>query len=498
MMLLRDLLAPWLAYVGDQSFQHLTLDSRAIKHGDVFLALPGHKVDGRQFIEKAFALGAVAVLVHTDEPEQHGSIQLNTRSECSLQVYFYQLARHVSALAAQRYPVKHAPAKQLGIIGITGTNGKTSTSQLIAQLSSLLSHKAAVMGTLGNGLWGELVDSGNTTADAITLMRQLHEFEAQGASVCAMEVSSHGLVQGRVDAVPFDVAVFTNLSRDHLDYHGDMRSYAEAKQQLFRMDALAHGLLNLDDAVGEAWLTELKATQTQLWGFSTQGHKSAAFYTQDAHFNDQGVSATFVWPQGKALLQSPLLGAFNLSNLVAALAALYLQGADMHELLAKTAHLTPVAGRMERFTTADKVTLVVDYAHTPDAIEQALSALRLHCTGDLWCVFGCGGDRDKGKRPLMAQAAEQFADRVMITSDNARSEDPQQIITDILQGLLQPQAALTEVNRITAIKQVVAQAKPGDVILLAGKGHETYQEAAGVRHDYDERALARQLSEQTR
>lgn len=500
MMLLRDLLAPWFIYSGDQSFNELTLDSRAIRRGDVFLALPGHRVDGRQFIDKALDLGAAGVLVHTDDADQHGKVLLGDNAERGVQIYFFQLSRQVSAIAAQRYPLAHqfAVTPSLGIIGITGTNGKTSTSQLIAQLVTSLGRKAAVMGTLGNGLWGELVDSGNTTADAITLMRQLHEFEAQGASVCAMEVSSHGLVQGRVDAVPFDVAVFTNLTRDHLDYHSDMESYAAAKQSLFRFSTLGHGLLNLDDPVGETWLIELKDMAAQIWGFSIEGHQAAAFYTKNTQFDDQGVSATLVWPEGETQIHSPLLGAFNLSNLLAALSALYLQGFDMEALAEQVQYLMPVAGRMERFTTADNITLVVDYAHTPDAIEQALTALRRHCAEDLWCVFGCGGDRDKGKRPLMGRAAEQYADRIMVTSDNARSEDPAQIISDIIQGLVTPERALTQVDRITAIKDVVGLAKSGDLILLAGKGHETYQEAAGVRHNYDERALARQLAEQSK
>jgi len=502
MMLLRELLAPWFAYTGEQRVNDLTLDSRAIRRGDVFLAVPGHQVDGRQFIDNALSQGAQAVLVHTDIAAEHGQIQGGAAAGEGVKIGFYQLAQQVSAIAAQRYPLQRALAPSgtapFGIIGITGTNGKTSTSQLIAQLITLLGHQAAVMGTLGNGLWGALVESGNTTADAVTLMRQLQAFEAQGASVCAMEVSSHGLQQGRVDAVPFDVAVFTNLTRDHLDYHGDMQHYAAAKQRLFRFDTLRHGLVNLDDPVGASWLSELQTVPATLWGFSIEAHRDAAFYTKGAEFNDQGVQATLVWPEGEVQIRSPLLGAFNLSNLLAALSALYLQGIDMYALAAQVERLTPVAGRMERFTTANNITLVVDYAHTPDAIVQALTALRRHCAGKLWCVFGCGGDRDKGKRPLMAQAAEQFADHIMVTSDNARSEDPVQIIADILNGLSDPLHAFTEIDRIAAIHQVVAMAQPGDVILLAGKGHETYQEAAGVRHAYDERALARQLSEQPR
>ncbi|MCE9688033.1 UDP-N-acetylmuramoyl-L-alanyl-D-glutamate--2,6-diaminopimelate ligase [Shewanella sp. AS16] len=489
MILLRDLLAPWFHYPGPESVNMLTLDSRAVVQGGLFVAIPGHKVDGRQFVDQALARGALA-LVHTDDPDAHGRVNRTAgASGRGIEIAFFQLSRQLSALAAQFYPL-HRSCK---LVGITGTNGKTSVSQLLAQLVSLAGDRAAVMGTLGNGLWGELVDSGNTTADAITLMQQLAQFEARGAKVCAMEVSSHGLVQGRVAAVPFDTAVFTNLSRDHLDYHGDMDAYALAKRRLFGFTSLQHGLINLDDAVGLDWFRALN--DSKILGFSTAGQPQASFFTKDASFHEHGVEATLVWPEGEARLASPLLGAFNLSNLVAAVAALYLQGYDMHQLLSLVPELTPVPGRMERFTTAAGVTLVVDYAHTPDAIAQALQALRGHCPGELWCLFGCGGERDKGKRPLMAKAAEAFADRLMITSDNARSEAPQAIIADIFSGLSRPDAALSDIDRVSAIKRVLALAKGGDLLLLAGKGHETYQEIGGVRLDYDERALARQLAE---
>jgi UDP-N-acetylmuramoyl-L-alanyl-D-glutamate--2,6-diaminopimelate ligase len=488
MMLLRELLAPWLDYEGDEVIGDMTLDSRAVNNTSLFVAIPGHRLDGREFVGKALASGAVAALCHTDDATLHGHIK---RHDAGVEISVYDLSSQLSALAAQRYPL--SPAKKMSIIGVTGTNGKTSVSQLIAQMTQLLGMQAAVMGTLGNGLWGGLHDSGNTTADAITLMRQLNDFEGRGVRVCAMEVSSHGLVQGRVEAVPFEIAVFTNLSRDHLDYHGDMQSYGAAKRGLFEFDCLSHRLLNLDDETGALWHGQM--TDEQVLGLSIEGHPKAAFSTSDAQYHDHGVSATLVWPQGEARIDSPLLGAFNLSNLLAAIAALYLQGQDMQRLLAIVPRLTPVAGRMECFVTAKGVTLVVDYAHTPDALEQALKALRRHCAGELWCLFGCGGDRDKGKRPLMARAAEAFADRLMITSDNARSEQPADIIADILTGLSRPEAALTQVDRVQAIQTLVALARPGDIILLAGKGHETYQEVAGVRHEYDERALARQLAE---
>ncbi|MGI2179690.1 UDP-N-acetylmuramoyl-L-alanyl-D-glutamate--2,6-diaminopimelate ligase [Shewanella frigidimarina] len=495
MMLLNDLLAPWFHYSGRESVNGLTLDSRDVERGGLFVALPGHKVDGRAFIPQAIDAGATAILIHTDNPDEHGIVD---RLQYTVPlVFFCQLGRQLSAVAAQFYL---SNSQSLSLIGITGTNGKTSVSQIIAQIVYLLGHQAAVMGTLGNGLWGQLVDSGNTTADAITVMRQLSEFAAEGAELCAMEVSSHGLVQGRVEAAPFEIAVFTNLSRDHLDYHGDMDSYAAAKKRLFKFPSIKHGVINIDDAVGAQWLAELANDNNK--SFSIKGNSAADFYCDAIEYHDAGVTATLHFVEidsEKSVsvpLNSPLLGAFNLSNLVAAIAVLYLQGKPMASILAVLPLLIPVAGRMERFSSVNNATLVVDYAHTPDAIEQALTALRLHCKGTLWCVFGCGGDRDKGKRPLMAQAAERYADKVMITSDNARSEDPQTIINDILQGISQPQKVLTQVDRIEAITHVVSLAQVNDIVLLAGKGHETYQEVAGERIDYDERALAFKLSQE--
>ncbi|MDO6618524.1 MULTISPECIES: UDP-N-acetylmuramoyl-L-alanyl-D-glutamate--2,6-diaminopimelate ligase [unclassified Shewanella] len=502
MMLLSDLLAPWFHYAGVESVDTLSLDSRQVSQGGLFVALPGHKVDGRKFISKAIESGAVGALIHTDNPDEHGQVEYQDNG--AVLISFFQLTRQLSAVAAQLYPVNHSP---MAIIGVTGTNGKTSVSQLIAQLVSLKQQKAAVMGTLGNGVWGQLIDSGNTTADAITLIRQLHQFQAERVNVCAIEVSSHGLVQGRVEAVPFDTAIFTNLSRDHLDYHGDMDAYGAAKKRLFTFSCVKNGLINLDDGVGQQWFDEL--TTDSIYGFSISANKTAQFYTDNMQFNDAGVQCDFVYPHLdnhsgqkttlalRGRIVSPLLGDFNLANLVAALSGLYLQGYDMQELLELVPLLTPVAGRMERFNQPKGPTLVVDYAHTPDAIEQALKALRIHCKGKLWCVFGCGGDRDKGKRPLMAQAAEQFADTVMVTSDNARSEDPAAIIEDVLAGLAFPERALTQVDRIKAINTVASLAQTGDIVLLAGKGHETYQEANGIRTEYDERALAIELTQPT-
>ncbi|QDF65678.1 UDP-N-acetylmuramoyl-L-alanyl-D-glutamate--2,6-diaminopimelate ligase [Shewanella sp. SNU WT4] len=481
MMSLTELLSPWMTYQGAQSVKQLQLDSRKVEAGDLFIAVPGHVSDGRQYVETALAQGACAALVHTDDAKLHG-----TQHQGS--IYFFDLAKYLSQLAARRYSLA---GRAMRLVGVTGTNGKTSVSQFIAQLTESLGLRAAVMGTLGNGHWGELIDSGNTTADAVTMMRQLSEFSQAGIDVCAMEVSSHGLVQGRVAAVPFDIAVFTNLSRDHLDYHGDMASYAAAKLRLFSFPTLKFSVLNLDDACGENWQEQELARH--VIGYSLKGHAKADYQVISTHYHDGGVDATIAWPGGQGQLSSPLLGEFNLANLLAALTCMHLQGHDMQALLAAVPSLKPVAGRMERFNAATGQCVVVDYAHTPDALEQALKALKVHCRGKLWCIFGCGGDRDKGKRPLMAKAAEAFADKVMVTSDNARSEDPIAIISDVLAGFSDRGAVLIEADRVAAIKSVFAKAGPQDLILLAGKGHETYQEYNGVKHHYDEREFAAQL-----
>lgn len=484
MIPLRDLLAPWFHYSGHEAINVPLLDSRKVTSGDLFIAVPGYRSDGRDFIDAALANGAAAVLRHTDVPEQHGVVH----REHGLVIDFFQLNRQVSAIAAQVYQPKRWATR---LVGVTGTNGKTSVTQLMAQWVELLGEHAGVMGTIGNGRPGQLIDTGNTTADAVTVMAQLAEMSKQQLNLCAMEVSSHGLVQGRVDAVPFEVAVFTNLSRDHLDFHHSMEAYAAAKRRLMTFPSVKTAVINLDDSVGAQWFEQLDRAMTL--GFTLKNDPRAKLSATNAEFHNSGIRAAIHWPEGDGELNSSLLGEFNLSNLLAALAALYALGYDMPKLLALAPKLQPVAGRMECFAAPQGYSLVVDYAHTPDGLEKALQAARSHCDGTLWCLFGCGGDRDKGKRPEMGAIAERLADRIMVTSDNVRSEDPQAILNDIRAGLQQPQQALFEVNREAAIQQLVALAQPGDLILLAGKGHETYQEINGQRRHYDERAVAQQL-----
>ncbi|WP_417763744.1 UDP-N-acetylmuramoyl-L-alanyl-D-glutamate--2,6-diaminopimelate ligase [Shewanella sp.] len=484
MISLTDLLAPWFHYAGHETIKSPTLDSRKVQAGDLFIAVPGFRSDGRQFIAAALAQGATAILRHTDVPEEHGAVH----REQGLIIDFFQLNRQISAVAAQCYQPQTWSTR---VVGVTGTNGKTSVTQLMAQWVELLSQTAGVMGTIGNGRPGQLVDTGNTTADAVTVMAQLAQMSQQQLNVCAMEVSSHGLVQGRVDAVPFEVAVFTNLSRDHLDFHHSMAAYAAAKRRLMSFPSVKTAVINLDDKVGAQWFSELAPTLTL--GYSLRGEPLARIRASAAEFHYAGIRAQIHWPEGVGELNTCLLGEFNLSNLLAALSALYALGYDMQQLLALAPKLQPVAGRMECFTAPQGYSLVVDYAHTPDGLEKALQAARSHCDGTLWCLFGCGGDRDTGKRPEMGAIAEALADKIMVTSDNARSEDPQAILNDIRAGLQHPEQALFEVDREAAIQQLVALAQPGDLLLLAGKGHETYQEINGHRRHYDERALAMQL-----
>ncbi|MBY6187803.1 UDP-N-acetylmuramoyl-L-alanyl-D-glutamate--2,6-diaminopimelate ligase [Marinobacter hydrocarbonoclasticus] len=482
---LDDLLAPWMALNTGIEFQQLALDSRRVRPGDCFVAVAGHQVDGRGFIDAAIAQGAVAVLAEAEcdgqQPDRDGVPVIGIEA----------LDKRLSALALRAYPAATRPT----LIGVTGTNGKTTVTQLCAQLLSALGHQAGVMGTVGNGLWGDLTPSVNTTSDAITVARELDRQAKCGAEAVALEISSHGLSQSRVAALPIKVGVYTNLSRDHLDYHGDMDAYAEAKRQLFTLPAISHGVFNLDDEVGVRWHRAL-SDRLQVVGYSAQGARSEGDYltVEGVQFHDQGVRARLVSSFGQGQLESPLLGAFNLANLLAALGALLSLGYSLADLLAVVPKLHSAAGRMECFGQADTPTLVVDYAHTPDALSQALAALRPHCRGALWCVFGCGGERDSGKRPLMAQAAEQGADHLIITADNPRSETFATIAEQMEAGLT-GQAEVIE-DRASAVRRAFAQAQPGDMVLLAGKGHEDYQIIGGQRLEYNERALAQQLVEQ--
>lgn len=482
---LDQLLAPWLALQTQMTCQGMTLDSRQVGNGDLFVALPGHVVDGRDYIDAAVAKGAVAVL------QEHAHAGVLSQDPV-LTIGLPNLAHKLSQIAITAYPQASKPK----LVAVTGTNGKTTVTQLIAQLQQLLGGVAGVMGTVGNGLWGQLTPSANTTSDAITVAKSIASQVQQGAELVAMEVSSHGLCQHRVDGVPFDIGVFTNLSRDHLDYHGDMDSYADAKRRLFELSQLTGAVFNLDDRYGAEFLRDWPSDKPCV-GYSLDGATSSGqdLRVVQARYHAHGVEAHVESHWGDFTLQSPLIGAFNLANLLAALGAMLLMGAPLAELVAAATRLQPALGRMESFSAPGKATVVVDYAHTPDALRQALKATRVHCSGKLWCVFGCGGDRDQGKRPLMALEADKAADCLVLTADNPRTESVETIIAQMKQGLLGHAKVWQQSDRAEAVKLALTLAEAKDIILVAGKGHEDYQIIGNTRIDYNERAWVQQLME---
>jgi UDP-N-acetylmuramoyl-L-alanyl-D-glutamate--2,6-diaminopimelate ligase len=453
--------------------RELTLDSRNVLPGDLFLAVPGLHQDGRTHIADALARGAAAIAY-----EAEGAESLDAEAAELLPVK--GLVNQLSAIAGRFYG---EPSRGLHLVGVTGTNGKTSVSQLLAQALDRLGERCGIVGTLGNGFYGELEQGRHTTPDPVGVQATLAQLKADGARAVAMEVSSHGLHQGRVAALEFDVAVLTNLSRDHLDYHGSMEAYAEAKAMLFAWPNLRCRVLNIDDAFGRQLAAEV--CESRLISYSL-ADSSAYLYCRDAVFDDHGVRATLVTPQGEGSLRSSLLGRFNLSNLLAVVGALLGMDYPLDEILKVLPELQGPIGRMQRLGGAGKPLVVVDYAHTPDALEKVLEAMRPHAKGQLQCLFGCGGDRDAGKRPLMAAVVERLADVVLVTDDNPRTEAPEVIFDDIRDGFSQPQKVQFVHGRGTAIAQLIAAANADDVLVLAGKGHEDYQEINGVRQPFSD------------
>lgn len=475
----------------DRVIRGITQDSRQLKPGDLFFAYPGNELDGRQFIQQALAAGAGAVLL---EPIDKDNLEPYF-IEHTIIIPIKNLVNYLGIIASRFYGT---PSHDLTVIGITGTNGKTSCSQLIAQALQQAGKICGVMGTIGNGLVGHLESGNLTTPDAVELHRMLAEFRHQGASHVSMEISSHRLAQGRINGLAVDVAVFTNLTRDHLDYHGTMEDYAAAKRLLFDLPGLRYGVINADDNYGKQWLLQLH-NKVPVFAYSLEkpSKELSAIphcYTGQIHLHERGMTASVYSPWGNGVLNNSfLVGRFNLSNLLAILTSLCLLDIDFTTVLNLVANLKGVPGRMESFGGGDKPLVVVDYSHTPHSLEQALRILREHCQGKLWCIFGCGGNRDRGKRPLMGSIAERYADEVIITNDNPRHEDPMFIVSDILQGLNLPAAAVVELDRRRAIEHAITCAQPSDVILVAGKGHESYQIVGDEKLSFSDRVEVRIL-----
>jgi UDP-N-acetylmuramoyl-L-alanyl-D-glutamate--2,6-diaminopimelate ligase len=478
-MPLSRLLAGIAPVARDVAVSDLTLDSREVRAGSAFLACRGARRHGLEFAADVARSGAVAILWEPDgatrPPQLDSGIVL---------AEVPGLSQRASELADRFFA---APSRALSVLGVTGTNGKTTCAWLLAQALTACGRPAAYLGTLGSAFGGELVAGEMTTPDAITVQRQLAGFRARGAQGVAMEVSSHGLAQGRVAAVHFEAAVFTNLTRDHLDFHGDMHRYGAAKASLFERGGLGLRVLNVDDAFG----AQLAARFPGRIACSRVARPAEAPFVlaRDIEYGGTGTAFALESSFGGAQVETPLLGEFNVDNVLAVLAVLLGRGVALDAAVAALRGLAAPSGRLETFTAPGRPTAVVDYAHTPDALEKALQVLRRHCSGRLTVVFGCGGDRDRGKRPEMGAIAARGADRIVLTDDNPRTEDGDAIVADIRAGLGAREASVIR-DRRAAILDALAHAAAGDLVLVAGKGHEDYQViGTEKRHFSDQQVL---------
>jgi len=492
------------------AFKGLSDNSNKVHEDFLFLASAGRCIvtdkqtkkwpqHGIAYAGDAINRGASLILWEPTEElnEMPSSCVVKGRAEVPL-IRINLLHEKIGEIASRFY--QH-PSHAMGVIGITGTNGKTSISHFIAQTISVMEQidssseakKCAVVGTLGNGIYGELEESTHTTPDAVTLQALMAEFKEQGVNTVVMEVSSHALAQGRVNGVEFNTAVFSNLSRDHLDYHGDMNSYADEKLKLFQFSSIQHIVLNLDDAFSEKIIADVNQAQNSVSIVTySKENKKADYFADNIVMSNEGISFELVQQSKTAVsysIKTRLLGDFNIDNLLASIAVLHQQGYALDQIAAQLAKVSTVPGRMEKIgIDKEQALMVIDYAHTPDALEKSLMALKAHTQGQLICVFGCGGDRDKGKRRLMAQIAEVQADKVIVTSDNPRTESAEQIIDEVMQGFNDTKPIIVEIDREQAIKKAIQYATVDDVILVAGKGHEDYQDIQGVKRPFSDKA----------
>lgn len=471
----------------------LHTDSRKIGLGDGFIAWPGAATDGRKHVPSAMAQGAAACIVEKSGADAWGF------AGDTIALYG-QLKAATGPIAAAYY---ESPSQTLDVLAVTGTNGKTSTAWWLAQALSAVQAPApipcAVVGTLGTGVPPRVEFNGLTTPDPVLLQRQLRRFLDGGLRACAIEASSIGIVERRLDGTHIRVAIFTNFTQDHLDYHGTMQAYWEAKAELFRWPGLRAAVINLDDARGAQLAASLDTAGPDLWTVSCEA--PARLMARDIGHDTQGLRFSVCEGNERHDLHTQLVGQYNVSNLLGVIAAMRAMGVPLAAAVQACGGLLPVPGRMERIALQGQPLVAVDYAHTPDALDKALQALRPLADqrgGRLWCVFGCGGNRDTTKRPLMAAVAEKNADRVVVTSDNPRSEKPEAIISQILLGLSHNPFVQVQADRALAIADALAQAGVADVVLIAGKGHEDYQEIGGVKHPFSDLEHARAALEQRR
>ena len=499
-------------------FEQFCLDSRQLAANDVFVLLKSHtpncqksrdylyqaaqnaafilaEIDPRALLTKANVPPHTNLALTDDNAESIAQQQLD-RLPCPV-LYVPNIRNFLGDLIQARLQYQQSVTLPT-VVAVTGTNGKTTISQLVAQLTQLTGMSSAVMGTAGNGRLGALVQASHTTGDALAVQKFLYQMGTENAELLALEASSHGLDQQRLQGMPVSVAIYTNLSRDHLDYHADMAEYAAAKAKLFdkaHFSELTHAIINIDDEHAQIMLDTAHASQLTVWTYSLDAAKSATFVAAEIKPSLQGVEIALRTDFGNEKINimnvvSPLLGRFNVANLLAAIGAAVALGISLERIAAVIPQLQGAVGRMQRVPSNDGC-FIVYYAHTPDALSQVLASLKTHCKGQLWAVFGCGGDRDAGKRPLMAQAGLAGADNVVLTADNPRTEDPNLILQDMQAGMTRAQYERTHIEpaRQTAIEYAVKQAAPADIVVIAGKGHETYQEINHVRYDFDDSVI---------
>jgi UDP-N-acetylmuramyl-tripeptide synthetase len=469
----------------------LLTDSRKVRSGDGFIAWPGAANDARQYVEDVLKAGAQACLVEERGAQQYGFADTRIASYAGL--------KEAAAPIASAY--FEEPSKQLQTIAITGTNGKTSTAWWLAQALGKLGRKCGVVGTLGIGAPDALVFNGLTTPDPVLLQQQLRRFVDEGFVACAIEASSIGIAEQRLDATHLQVAIFTNFTQDHLDYHNSMQAYWDAKASLFAWPGLESAVINIDDAKGEALSATLATSGLQIWTVSMNG--PARIEAQAIRQSSQFLVFDVVEGGEQHIVSTDTIGLYNVSNLLGVVGALRALGISLKDAAWACTGLSSVPGRLNTLSIDGAPLVVIDYAHTPDAIEKVLTALRPVAqsrAGRLWCVFGCGGERDATKRPLMAAAAQKNADQIVVTSDNPRSENASAIISQILLGLTHSETVYVQADRALAIAETLALALPSDVVLLAGKGHENYQEIGGIKYPFVDRthaqvALAARMAE---
>lgn len=459
----------------------LSADSRKLAPGDGFIAWPGAATDGRKYVNAALGAGAAACLVEHEDAQAYGF------SDDRVATY-EGLKAATGPIAAAYFGV---PSEQLQVVAITGTNGKTSTAWWLAQALERLGRKCGVVGTLGVGQLGAMVFNGLTTPDPVLLQQQLKRFVDEGFVACALEASSIGLEERRLEGTRIRLAIFTNFTQDHLDYHASMADYWQAKKMLFSWPGLQAAIINIDDAKGFELSAALIGAPLDIWTFSCTG--PARLQAQAICHGAHDLNFEVVEGAARHRISTPMVGLYNVSNLLGVVASLRAMNIPLADAVNACADLLPVPGRTETLTVPGQPLVVIDYAHTPDALEKVLLAIKpvaLSRGGRLWCVFGCGGDRDASKRPLMAAIAEKSADQLVVTSDNPRTEDPQLIIDQMLRGLSRPDAVLVQADRAAAIADALRLAQAGDVVLLAGKGHENYQEIKGVKFAFSDRDQA--------